>query len=181
MINTKPAKHNTIATLSYIECCLSRKEQPNPVNGKKPQKFESFKSYLLSFKPYWFWLSVLLVISTAILVLVIPENKYPFIYIRQAFGIIYVLFLPGFVFVKMLYPCKVPIETSSENLGKIEEVGLSFALSILFAALTGLILNYTSWGIRVVPVTISLLVLTLIFSAIGVFREYQAKVSKLIQ
>ena len=42
-------------------------------------------------------------------------------------------------------------------------------------------LNYTPWGIRLTPVTLSLFVLTLVFAVVGVFREYQAKTLQLNQ
>jgi uncharacterized membrane protein len=42
-----------------------------------------------------------------------------------------ILFLPGFVFFKTLYPSKVPIETSPEDLDAVERVVLGFGLSTL--------------------------------------------------
>ena len=36
-------------------------------------------------------------------------------------------------------------------------------------------LNYTPWGIRLAPITLSLLALTIVFATVAVLREYQAK------
>jgi uncharacterized membrane protein len=85
----------------------------------------------------------------------------------------------GFAFLKVLYPSKVPIATSSEDLDAVERVALSFGLRIALVAIDGLILNYTPLGIRLTPVTLSLFVLTLVFAVVGVFREYQAKTKEL--
>jgi uncharacterized membrane protein len=46
-------------------------------------------------------------------------------------------------------------------------------------AIDGLILNYTPWGIRLAPVSLSLFALTLVFAVAGVFRETQAKTMQL--
>jgi uncharacterized membrane protein len=76
---------------------------------------------------------------------------------------------------KTLYPSKVPITTSSENLDTIERIALSLGLSIALTAIVGLMLNYTPWGIRLTPITLSLLVLTIVFATAAVLREYNAK------
>jgi uncharacterized membrane protein len=80
---------------------------------------------------------------------------------------------------KTLYPSKVPIVTLSEDLDGVERVALGIRLSIALVAIDGLILNYTPLGIRLMPVTLSLFVLTLVFSVVGVFRECPAKAMKL--
>lgn len=36
-------------------------------------------------------------------------------------------------------------------------------------------LNYTPWGIRLAPITFSLLALTAVFATVGLIREYQTK------
>jgi uncharacterized membrane protein len=66
-------------------------------------------------------------------------------------------------------------------LDAVERVVLGFGLSVALVAIDGLILNYTSWGIRLAPVSLSLFVLTLVFAVVGVFRQYQAKTMELDQ
>jgi uncharacterized membrane protein len=51
--------------------------------------------------------------------------------------------LPGFTFIKALFPAEVPIKTSSENMDTIERVALSFGMSLALVPIVGLILNYT--------------------------------------
>jgi uncharacterized membrane protein len=67
---------------------------------------------------------------TTVAVFTIPENAVPLVYLRSALGIIFVLFLPSFTFIKALFPAKVPIKTSSENMDTIERVALSFGMSL---------------------------------------------------
>lgn len=90
-------------------------------------------------------------------------------------GIIFVLYLPGYTFIKALFPAKAPIKTSSENLDTIERVALSFGMSLALVPIAGLILNYTPWGIRLAPIMLSLLFLTIAFATAAVIREHQAK------
>jgi uncharacterized membrane protein len=80
-------------------------------------------------------------------------------------AIAYTSILLGFAFIKMLFPSKLPIATSSENLDTIERVALSLDLSIALVPIVGLILNYTPWGIRLTPITLSLLALTTFFAS----------------
>ena len=59
----------------------------------------------------------------------------------------------------------------------IERVALSLGMSLALVPIVGLILNYTPWGIRLTPIPLSLLALTIIFATAALLREYQAKSS----
>jgi len=135
----------------------------------------SFAKYVFSTRPSWYWITVTLAAATSVSVFAIPENVYPLVYVRYVLGAIFVLWLPGYTFIKALFPSKVPIKTSSENLDTIERVALSAGMSLALVPILGLILNYTPWGIRLTPITISLLTLTLVFATVAVVREYLAK------
>ena len=183
---SKPTTTDELVRLIQQKSSLSEKEiltilrqleEENKIHFAKKTAPDSktFGPYLFSLKSLWLWLSIIIAIATAVAVFAVPENNYPLLYLRQILGSIFVLFLPGFVFLKTLYPSKVPVATSSENLGTIERISLSIGLSIALTAVTGLILNYSPWGIRLLPVTLSLLALTLIFATSGIIREYQAK------
>ena len=64
------------------------------------------------------------------------------------------LFLPGYSLIAALFPRK-------DDLDGIERVALSFGLSIAIVPLLGLALNYTPFGIRLLPVLIVLSVFTI--------------------
>jgi uncharacterized membrane protein len=53
----------------------------------------------------------------------------------------------------------------------VERIALSLVLSIAIAALIGLILNYTSWGINLNSVLISLTIFVVVTSIIAWFRQ----------
>ena len=133
----------------------------------------SLTKYLLTEKAIWYWTTIAVAIATVITVFVIPENAYPIVYIRYVLGSIFVLWLPGYTFIKALFPTKVPIKTSSESLDTIERVALSSGMSLALVPIVGLLLNYTPWGIRLAPVTLSLLGVSVTFATVAIIREHE--------
>jgi len=127
----------------------------------------SLQNYLSSSHSYWYWIIITLALATTITVFTVPENAIPFVYARYVLGSIFVLFLPGYSLIKALFPEK--------ELDNIERVALSIGMSLALVPITGLILNYTPWGIRTTPVTLSLLFLTTIFATAAIIREHQTK------
>ena len=140
--------------------------------------------------------------------------------LRVAFGLAFVLFLPGYAFIAALFPeagespipdadvdsSDVPSdvtakpdpvagttaadtqpdhETETDNglltegghdrdgIDGIERVALSFGLSIAIVPLIGLVLNFTPWGIRLVPIAVSVAGFTLICVAVAAIRRWE--------
>ena len=135
----------------------------NPV-GSTPAELNT---YIFSEHAIWFWIVTTLSIATAITVFTIPEKAAPYVYIRYVLGSVFVLFLPGFSLIKTLFPTK--------EIDNIERTALSIGMSLALVPLVGLLLNYTPWGIRLTPITLSLLSLTLILTITGLIREHQEK------
>lgn len=102
-----------------------------------------------------------LVILTDIFVLM-PELSGSFL--RTIFGLLLVLFLPGYALTAALLPAKKDLEG-------IERALLSLGLSIAIVPLMGLGMNYTSWGIREIPVLTGLSVFTLLVSGVAYYRR----------
>ena len=134
-----------------------------------PRKLEG---YLLSSNATWYWTIVALAIATTTLVFTVPEDAYPIIYARYVLGSIFILWLPGYTFIKALFPAK--------ELDNIERVALSIGMSLALVPITGLLLNYTPWGIRTTPVTLSLLALTITLATAAIIREPQANLKEKI-
>jgi hypothetical protein len=145
---------------------FTKPETPIPISDR---------IYVFSLKVLWYWGLITLSLATAISVFTIPEGAYPIAYVRIVLGFIFLLFLPGYAFIKLLFPTTVPFKTSSKNIDTIERLALSLCMSLALVTIVGLILNYTPWGIRLTPITLSLLALTVVFATAAVLREYQAK------
>jgi len=60
----------------------------------------------------------------------------------------------------------------SEGIDGIERVALSFGLSIAIVPLIGLVLNFTPWGIRLVPIVVTVAGFTLISVAVAARRRH---------
>jgi len=131
----------------------------------------SLTKYFLTEKAVWYWTTIALAATTVIAVFSIPENAYPIVYIRYLLGSIFILWLPGYTFIKALFPTHVPIKTSAESLDTIERAVLSIGMSLALVPIVGLLLNYTPWGIRLAPVTLSLLGLSVTFATVAMIRE----------
>jgi uncharacterized membrane protein len=92
-------------------------------------------------------------------ILLFPQNP-----LRIVLGIPFVLFFPGYVLITALVPAK-------ESMSGIERLALSFGLSIAMVILVGLGLNYTPFGIKLIPIMFSIAGVMLILSIIAWIRE----------
>ena len=154
-----------------LECILNLQNQ-GKIALKKHQTSITplLGSYIFSTKANWYWTIIAVAAATTALVFTVPENAYPIVYARYLLGSIFVLFLPGYSLIKALFPTK--------ELDNIERAALSIGMSLALVPITGLLLNYTPWGIRTTPVTLSLLALTTIFATAAIIREHQAKLKE---
>jgi uncharacterized membrane protein len=105
--------------------------------------------------------------------------------LRVVFGLPFVLFVPGYAFIAALFPeageGPATEEADEEQEGEIgdrsgidgiERVALSFGLSIAIVPLIGLVLNFTPWGIRLVPIMVSVSLFTLASTAVAARRRW---------
>ncbi len=102
-----------------------------------------------------------LVILTDIFVLIPALNES---FIRTALSLSLVIFLPGYALIAMLFPEKTGLES-------MERIALSIGLSVAVVPLIGLGLNFTSWGIKEVPLLTSLSAFTLLLSGLAYARR----------
>lgn len=125
----------------------------------------SLLEYYVSWYSAWFWLIVGFGGLMTVTIYLMPEAP-PFSYFRIVTGLIFTLFLPGWVFIETLY-------AKREELEDLERFALSVGLSIAIVPLTGFVLNYTPWGIRLDPIFTSITLLTLLLGVAGVYRKYE--------
>ena len=88
--------------------------------------------------------AIILALATLVFTLT-PLSDLP---VRVPLGLLMVLFVPGYTLIAALFP-------KIGDLDGIERTALSFGLSIAVVPLIGLGLNYTPWGIRLIPVVVS--------------------------
>ncbi len=163
-------------------------QQEERIQLKPPQTQtpEKLTSYLSSNHARWYWITMALAIATAIVVFTVPEDAFPLVYVRYVLGTIFILWLPGYAFIKALFPQNLPfakaiarsLDTSEKDLDTIERIALSLGMSLALVPIVGLLLNYTPWGIRLTPIVLSLLALTTIFATAAMIREHQTRTTQ---
>ncbi|MCE5296262.1 MAG: DUF1616 domain-containing protein [Euryarchaeota archaeon] len=108
----------------------------------------------------WDVLAILVVTPLLILsIFLIPDSS-----LRIVLGLPFLLFFPGYVTVLALFP-------ENESLETLERVALSFGLSIAIAPLIGFGLNYTPFGIRLVPILACLSIFNMVVALVGQYRR----------
>jgi hypothetical protein len=157
---------NAILVLQDEKKLRLRRTRPLPSN---------IIGYLKTGEVSWYWITIATTLAAVISVFSIPENVYPIVVIRYLLGAIFILWLPGYTFIKALFPVRLPIKTADKNLDTVERTALSLGMSLALVPIVGLLLNYTPWGIRLTPITLGLTALTLIFATTAVVRENQSR------
>jgi len=105
------------------------------------------------------WLIGILTILLAVTIAFFPASI-----ARIILGLPFLLFFPGYTLMAALFPTK-------GSLGGVERVALSFGLSIAVVPLIGLALNFTTWGIRLDPILISLAAFVIAASGVAAYRR----------
>jgi hypothetical protein len=141
----------------------------------------SLSAYLKTSNATWYWTTLALTLASITAIFTIPEDLQPIVTVRYVLGTIFILWLPGYTFIKALFPQtptpkpRTGLTHTIQNLDTIERVALSIGLSLALVPIVGLLLNYTPWGIRLAPITLSLTALTLTFATAALLRENQTR------
>jgi uncharacterized membrane protein len=161
-----PEKVTLILSELEIDGLFNFTEQkPSTLNKKRHLFFQ---------KHQWYWFTVVFSIATTLAVFLIPASDHPIIWLRYLLGFIFALFFPGYSLSKLIFPNEIPkIFTTQNNTPKsinswkidlVNRIPFSIGLSFALLVAIGLILNFTPWGITLIPVMLSLLMLTLILA-----------------
>jgi uncharacterized membrane protein len=109
-------------------------------------------------------LNDLFIIDLLAAILVLVVTFLPSSAIRILLGLPCILFLPGYTLLAAVF-------TKDQNMGGLERLALSISLSIALVALIGLGLNFTSWGIRLIPVLYSITIFIILASTTALIRR----------
>lgn len=138
----------------------------------------SLKEFIFHSLNYDLWVITLLTLLTTGLTLVVPENAIEALnpllialgVLRLILGISFVVFLPGYTITVIIWP------TKGEN--DLTRLGIAFGISITIIPIVGLILNFTPFGLRFIPILASLVFLMLITLSIAFYRRYRTVFTK---
>lgn len=121
--------------------------------------------WFFSSETAWFWVVTVLSIASMVTSCTLIEESSSIYYIRSILASFFILYLPGYSFIKALF--------TKKELDSIERTALNIISSISLVLAVAFVLNYTPWGIKLVPISISLFAVTLIFAIIALTREYR--------
>ncbi|MGO8806118.1 MAG: DUF1616 domain-containing protein [Candidatus Bathyarchaeia archaeon] len=110
----------------------------------------------------WLEIIVAFTVLTLSVTYFIPGNSW-FAVLRYVFGFIFVVFLPGYCLVKVLFIGKNRVDP-------VEQAVLSVALSFGLDGLTGLFLGLSPVGINFTSITVSLSAIVLVFAVVAFVR-----------
>lgn len=85
-------------------------------------------------------------------------------FLRIILGLPFVLFLSGYLLMAVLLPEK-------DKVNGLTRFALSIGLSIIIVPLIGLVHNFFSWGVRLMPMMLSLIFLDIILIFLGWYRR----------
>lgn len=137
-------------------------QQAKKVSIQEPKPYSTLGSYAWSPLSLWFWAALVAVAASGALTTV---STGVVLYARYVFGSALVLFLPGYSLIEALYP--------KRELDELTRLALSIGLSLALTVFVGLVLNYTPWEIRLVPIVVSLSGLTLVLLFVALYRRHQ--------
>ncbi len=117
----------------------------------------------MKLEDYWDLITVILLsLLLDAIIFLLPGSFW-----RKVLGLVFILFIPGYVTVTALFP-------NRKELDNLERLALSFGLSIAIVPLIGLGLNYTPWGIRLRLILVSLTVFNVALSFVAIYRRKTA-------
>ncbi len=156
---------NTIDEEDFVATVKAMAQDGSLVLQEPSYEIESALDYLFTLTlSGWLWSSFGLTAVALITVAFIPD-LFPLNVVRWVLGSIFVLYLPGYALLQLLFPKGSEIDT-------LERFALSIGTSLAVVPLIGLILNYTPWGIRLAPITASLAAFTTVFATAAATRKY---------
>lgn len=141
---------------------LMELETTNKIVLVEKTHYRSFIDYAKSPLALWFWGATLATLFSLALISVTSGIA---LYLRYVFGGLLILYLPGYSLIEFLYAKK-------KELDELTRVALSIGLSLAIVPLIGLVLNYTPFGIRLIPIALSLVGFTLIFLFLALGRKH---------
>ncbi len=171
----KELKQNLPPNIVLSDCeltdLINDLEEKGLIHLKQRNLKTSFKTFLFSTNSFWYWMIICFLLAT-LFVVFIDLTFFPLVYVRYIFGLIFLVFLPGFAFMKTLFPYNNSIKTNSKTIDNIELFVLSVGASLAIVSLTGLIISYSPWSISLQLIIFSLSLVTFCLATIGLFRKY---------
>lgn len=162
---TEDPQFSGFGKVEMFEMARRLKEEGKVKLDDMPLAAASFVEYLkLWDRNLQLYTSLAVSFITIAAIYLIPSD-FPLVTLRWISASVFVLFIPGYAAVEALFPEKSQMDS-------LERFALGIGLSLALDALAGLLLNFTPWGIALLPLVITLSILTVGFAGIACVRQY---------
>ncbi len=123
----------------------------------------------------WYMLTIAIGLIACVLIFTISANAYPWSYARNVLGTFFVLFLPGYAFVKAFFRINKSEKVALGSLETIIKIVLSFGVSIAIVSIIGLILYYTQFGLNLTNIVLTIFVITSVFATVALVLDNRVR------
>lgn len=175
IVEHKPRTVGQLSTLVKAEGAFDEQTFVDTVRGMVRDgslKLERPKYFIHSFPDYlftlgvssWFWATIAATALAAVLALT-PAGFFPLDVLRWGFGSLFLLFLPGYSSLQLIFP-------KQEEMRKSQRYIFSIPVSLAFLIMLGMVLNYSGAGIRLATLLESIGSVTVVFAVAAAFRLY---------
>jgi len=133
-------RYASLTKADLANLVLELAEQEKISLADSPLTTTSLGEYLQQWeRNLWLYGSLAVSLGTALMAYA-SVSEFPFVALRWILGSVFVLFIPGYVAVEVLFPGDV-------DLNWIERLALSIGLSLALVPLVGFLLSYASLGV----------------------------------
>jgi uncharacterized membrane protein len=126
---------------------------------------------MISFKNYPVDIFICLLWSVILLPIALFDISGLF---RIIFSAPVIFFIPGYILIIALFPTR----DTSESISFLTRMVLSLGFSIVIVSLIGFCLNFTSWGLRLESIIISICIFIICLGIIAIYRWFKTPVGE---
>lgn len=156
-----------ISELESLELILNLEKQGKIRFSQITTSSLNFKRYVLSSDSYWYWAGIVSSLITVLLVLFVPENNFFGLVPRSIFGLFFLLFFPGYSFLKLFLLDK--------EISVMTQIVFSLGMSLVIVPVVGFFMASLQFGLEIVPMLYFFVAINFITSTLGLLRGYQIK------
>lgn len=156
---------NPVDEVQFVEVVRDMVRNKSLLLDEPSYEIETSLDYLFTITlSGWLWMA-LGGVALSLFVVMLSSDTFPWVIPRWIIGSVFVLYLPGYGLLQLLFP-------KGSDLDSLERFALNIGLSLAVVPLIGLLLNFTPWGIRLVPIAVSLGIFTILALVGAAIRKY---------
>jgi len=132
---------------------------------EESEQVTSFAQFLKEWeRNLWYYFTVAVSLVTLIVAYLVPSDS-PLVFLRWGVGLLFVVLVPGYATVEALLPGMGPLRG-------LDRYAISVGISLVLDMLIGFLLNYTPWGLELIPAVVSLAAFSIFAGSVALLRKF---------